>query len=130
MSDALEVGRKLVDLCKQNKNREAVETLYADDVESVEPCTMPNMPNPMKGKDTVLGKTDWWFDNHEVHGGEVKGPWPHGDKFIVVFAMDITHKPSGNRMQIEEAGLYTVKNGKVVREEFFYAMPDGGPECD
>ena len=26
------------------------------------------------------------------------------------------------RMKLEEAGLYTVKDGKVVKEEFFYAM--------
>jgi len=127
MSDALKVGQKLVDLCKEGKNREAVETLYADDVESVEPCTMPDMPNPLKGKEAVLGKTDWWFENHEVHGGEVKGPFPHGDQFIVLFEMDVTHKPSGNKMHLEEAGLYTVKDGKVAREDFFYDMSEGGP---
>jgi ketosteroid isomerase-like protein len=34
----------------------------------------------------------------------------------------VTNKPSGNRMQMDEAGLYTVSNGKIVREEFFYNM--------
>ena len=29
---------------------------------------------------------------------------------------------AGKRMQAEEAGLYTVKNGKIVQEEFFYDM--------
>ena len=31
-------------------------------------------------------------------------------------------KPTGQRFQMEEAGLYTVKDGAIVREEFFYAM--------
>jgi len=25
-------------------------------------------------------------------------------------------------MQLDEVGLYTVRNGKIVREEFFYDM--------
>jgi ketosteroid isomerase-like protein len=28
----------------------------------------------------------------------------------------------GKRMQMDEIGVYTVKNGKIVREEFFYSM--------
>ena len=30
------------------------------------------------------------------------------------------NKPSGQRMQMEEAAFYTIRNGKIVREEFFY----------
>ena len=30
---------------------------------------------------------------------------------------------AGKRMQFEEAALYTVRDGKVVQEEFFYDMP-------
>jgi len=29
-----------------------------------------------------------------------------------------TDKNSKNRMQLSEVGVYTVKNGKIVREEF------------
>ncbi len=29
---------------------------------------------------------------------------------------------AGKRMTIEESALYTVKDGKIVREEFFYNM--------
>ena len=38
---------------------------------------------------------------------------------------DVTAKVgprAGQRMKMEEAGLYTVKNGKIVQEEFFYSM--------
>ena len=39
--------------------------------------------------------------------------------------VDVTPKDGpmkGKRMQMDEAGLYTVKQGKVVQEEFFYHM--------
>jgi len=52
--------------------------------------------------------------------------YPHGDQFIVCFKYDVTchldGPMKGQRMQMEEAGLYTVKDGKIVREQFFYAM--------
>lgn len=56
----------------------------------------------------------------------MEGPWPHGDdRFAVRFTYDITNKPSGMRMQMDEIGVFTVADGKVVREEFFYP-PMGG----
>ena len=33
-----------------------------------------------------------------------------------------TNKPSGKRFTMDEVGLFTVDNGKIVKEEFFYAM--------
>lgn len=123
MSDAKMVGEKLVGLCKQGKNMEAVETLYADDVMSIEAVAGQDMPREFKGKEAVLGKSQWWYDNHEVHSAEAKGPFPHGDdKFAVIFNMDVTFKPESQRMQMEEIGVYEVKGGKVVKEEFFYNM--------
>ena len=50
------------------------------------------------------------------------GPYPNGDRFAVRFAFDITNKPSGKRMQMDEVGLFTVENGKITREEFFYQV--------
>ena len=62
---------------------------------------------------------------NEVHGGDVKGPFPHHDRFILIFDYDVTAKSgpmAGQRMQMQEAGLYTVADGKIVKEEFFYDM--------
>ena len=118
----LEVGKQLVELCKQGENLQAIKTLYSPDIVSVEASSMPNMPAEMKGMDAILGKNKWWVDNHEVHAATCEGPFPHGDQFIVRFNYDVTNKPSGKRMQMDEAGLYTVKDGKIVREEFFYSM--------
>ena len=122
---AMEVGSQLVELCRQGKNLEAIKTLYADDVVSVEACEMPGHEKVMSGIDAVTGKTEWWMANHEVHGSEVTGPYPHDDRFACVFKFDVTAKDgpmAGQRMQMEEVGVFAVKNDKVVREEFFYSM--------
>lgn len=123
--DALAVGRKLVELCQQGKNMEAVETLYAPNVVSIEVAGDENMPARMEGIDAVRKKGEWWFANHTVHSGSAGGPFPHGDRFIVTFSYEITPRigpMAGKRMKIEEAALYTVRDGKIAQEEFFYAM--------
>ncbi|MEM9253415.1 MAG: nuclear transport factor 2 family protein [Planctomycetota bacterium] len=121
----LAVAKQLVDLCQHGQNVEAIKTLYADDIISVEVMGDEHMPKEMHGLGAVLNKTQWWMDNHDVHGGEVTGPFPHGNQFIVVFKYDVTPKigpMAGQRITMQEAGLYTAKDGKIVREEFFYDM--------
>src|SRR4029079_5106270 len=115
----LEVGKKLVELCKQGKNHEVMETLYAPDIVSVEAASSPDFPAESRGREAVLAKSKWWSDNHTVHSAVVEGPWPHGDRFATKFVYDVTNKPSNKRFQMEEIALFTVRNGKMVREVFF-----------
>ena len=125
MSTAYEVGKKLVDLCNSGKAKEAIATLYANNIVSIEAMSTPAMPAKTEGIAAVKAKSEWWENNHEIHSGVAEGPWPHGDKFIVRFKYEVTAKAgpmAGKRMKLDEAGLYTVKDGKVVQEEFFYHM--------
>ena len=93
MSEAMAVGKKLVELCRQGKNDEAINTLYSPDIVSVEAGSgSPDMPARMEGIAAVRGKSERWQNNNEVHSAKVEGPWPNGDKFIVRFVYDITAK--------------------------------------
>jgi len=119
--NTLDIANRLVELCRQGKGQEAM-ALYADDAVSVEPFAPPGMDREAKGLAAIHAKGEWWYANHDIHSLGVNGPWPSGDRFIVGFSIDVTHKPSGQRMTFDEAGLYTVANGKIVREEFFYTF--------
>lgn len=119
--NTMEIANKLVELCRQGKNDDAVTTLFSPDAVSVEAFAPPGSQQEMKGIPAILGKGVWWRDNHEIHSATVTGPWPHGNRFIVGFQHDVTHKPSGRRMKMDEMGLYTIENGNIVREEFFYS---------
>jgi ketosteroid isomerase-like protein len=124
-TETLAVGKKLVELCQKGKVMDAVNTLYDKNIVSIEATESPEMPRRMEGIDAIRGKNEWWEKNHEIHSMEVNGPWPHGDRFIARFKLDVTPKAgpmAGKRMTMEEAALYTVKNGKIVQEEFFYDM--------
>jgi hypothetical protein len=73
----------------------------------------------------VRGKVNLWLDAMETHSVKVHGPFVAHDRFVVRYDMDVTDKNSKKRMQISEAGVYTVKDGKIVREEF---LPYTGSE--
>jgi len=116
-----EVGKKYVALCKEGKNEEALEALFAKDAISVEAGAPPGMGRSVEGLEAIRAKGKWWMENHTVHKAELSGPYPHDERFAVRFLYDITHKPSGKRISMDEVGLFTVENGKITREEFFYA---------
>jgi ketosteroid isomerase-like protein len=113
-----EVAKKLADYCRNGEWMKAVDDLYAKDVVSVEPHAMENMPAQMRGIDQVRGKTEWWENNFDVHSTKVGGPFVARDTFVVQFDVDVTEKASKKRIQMSEVGIYTVKDGKVSREEF------------
>lgn len=113
-----EVANRLVELCRMGEWMKAVDDLYAKDIVSVEPHAMENMPAEMRGLDQVRGKTVWWEKNFEVHSSKIGGPFVVQDKFVVQFDVDVTEKASKKRVQISEVGIYSVKDGKVAREEF------------
>ena len=124
MSHALEVGQKLVSLCQEGKFVEAVDQLYSDDIVSIEARGSEEMPARMEGIQAIRGKNEWWGANHEIHSMEATGPFVghRDDQFAVKFDMDVTQKQSGQRMQMSEVALYTVRDGKVAQEEFLYMM--------
>ena len=117
-----EIANRYVDLCKKGEFHACLDELFADDAVSVEAFAPPGSDPVATGLAAIRAKGEWWFNNHEVHSGEVFGPYPNGNRFAVRFAFDITNKASKARVKMDEIGLFTVENGKIVREEFFYAV--------
>ena len=56
----------------------------------------------------------------EVHSAVANGSYLGDGQFALEFQYDITRKASGQRVQLNEMALYTVKDDKIVREHFFY----------
>jgi hypothetical protein len=114
----LELAKDFTNLLKSNDHEGAAAKYNSDDIVSYEA-----MEGPMavcQGKDAVKQKGDWWRANHEVHGASVEGPYINGDQFVVRFTIDVTPKATGQRMSMDEVGIYTVKNEKIIEERFCY----------
>jgi ketosteroid isomerase-like protein len=118
----LDIAQQYVSLCKEGKYEECLDKLYAKDAVSLEALSPPGGADRMtSGLDGIKAKGKSWGEANTVHKAEVAGPYPNEDRFAVRFTYDITNKPSGKRMTMDEVGLFTVKDGKIAREEFFYA---------
>ena len=121
---ALEVGKQLVALCNAGKDNEVVDKYYSPNIVSIEAQGGEQMPARMEGIDAIRGKHAWWYDNHEIHSSTATGPFcgNREDQFAVKFDLDATPK-GAERMQMTEVALYTVKDGKIVQEEFLFLVP-------
>ncbi len=113
-----ETAKAFTDMLKIGDHTDAAKKFNASNIVSIEA-----MEGPMarvEGAAAVQAKSDWWYGAHEVHSVTAEGPYVNGNQFTVRFAMDITTKETGQRMQMQEVGLYTVKEGKIAEERFFY----------
>lgn len=122
---ATKIGKRLVALCQAGNGLEAVDSLYDEKIVSIEGGEgTEEMPARQEGIQSVRGKSVWWYDNHDVHLSTADGPFcgHRDDQFAVRFEMDVTFKPTGQRTQMVEVGLYTVSNDKIVQEEFLYQV--------
>ncbi|HMI02474.1 MAG TPA: nuclear transport factor 2 family protein [Pedobacter sp.] len=115
-----EVADKLVQLCREGKNTEAIEELYAENIVSKEPKGSPM--ELTEGKEAVKNKTIQWEESvEEIHSASTSEPIVANNHFAIVMDIDATYKAHG-RMAMSEICVYEVKDGKIVAEEFFYSM--------
>lgn len=113
-----QVAKRLVELCRQGKFSEAQDELYAPDVESIEPAYSPTPY--AKGMDAIKEKDRQFHEATEtMHSAFTSDPLVAGNFFTLTMGMDITMKGQ-ERMTMEEVCLYEVKDGKVVKEQFFF----------
>lgn len=123
MPTVSEIANDLVRYCSKGDFAAVVDQHYSDAIVSIEPVSGPNMPARQEGIEAIRAKNQWWVENHDIQDASVEGPFVSEEQFAVRFKFDVTHKPTGQRMQMTEMALYTVKDGKIAQEEFFYNMP-------
>ncbi len=114
-----EVAARFNELAKEGNWNKIQEELFAENAVSIEPPGSPGLQSveglpaiKQKGKD---------FENmvEEMHGGYSSDPLVTGNHFAVAMGMDVTMKGTG-RSKMDEIALYEVKDGKIVKEQFFY----------
>ncbi len=114
-----EVADRLTSFCRQGKYEEAQRELYSDDAISEEPPHSRGFQT-VQGLDAIIKKGEQFQEMVEaIHGGTVSDPIIAGNHFAVAAVLDVSLKGMG-RVKMEEVCVYEVKDGKVVKEHFFY----------
>ena len=117
-----EVADRFNELAQDGNWAQIQEELYADDAESIE----PEKVNQQGGKSHVKGRAaldkkaeDFKNMTEEIHSGYSGKPIVAGNYFALAMGMDGTFKGMG-RMKMEEICVYEVRDGKIVKEQFFF----------
>ena len=114
-----EVASRFNELAQQEKWFEIQDELFSDDAESIEPPHSQGMQSA-KGREGLKQKGEMFSSMvEEMHGGYSSQPVVAGNHFAVAMGMDVTMK-GHCRNKMDEIAVYEVKDGKIVKEQFFY----------
>jgi hypothetical protein len=113
-----EIGAAVVEAFNDHRpDIQLWDQFWSDDVESIEGI---GVSLAWRGRDAMQAKGENWMAEHTIHSASADGPFVGATGFAIRFHMDVEEKSTGNRVLMEEIGVYSVRNGRVVREEFMY----------
>jgi ketosteroid isomerase-like protein len=114
-----EVANRFNELAQTGQWNVIQDELYADNAVSIEPASSPGLKT-VEGLEAIKEKGKQFGEMvEEMHGGYSNDPVVGGSHFALAMGMDVTMKGQG-RMQMHEIAVYEVKDGKIVKEHFFY----------
>ena len=117
-----EIAYGLIDCWNRMDFHTAYQTFYAQDAVKVEPTAIGDYPNEIRGLETLMAQEDSIqqeiMETHQIYIAE--GPFIGASGFSIVIKSDFTHRATGTRHIFREVGIFTVEDGKIVREEFQY----------
>lgn len=95
------------------------DELYAENAVSIEPSSAQGLVS-VEGL-TAIKKKGQMFNQmvEEMHGGYSTEPVVAGNFFSVSMGMDVKMK-GAERMNMDEIAVYEVKDGKIIKEHFFF----------
>ena len=116
---AQEIANRMSELFKENKWAEVQDELFSEDCESVEPAHAMGMKT-VRGKAAIKQKGEEFNAMiEEVHGGWVSDLLVGGNYITCAMGIDVTMTGMG-RVKMDEVCVYEIKDGKIVKEQFFF----------
>lgn len=114
-----EVANRLVELCRTGQYEQAVKELYSPEIVSVEPEGVPN--NIVKGLDGIAKKgIEFESKMEKINSSSISDPVVAENFFSCNMLMNVQLKGVPVAVDMHEICVYTVNNGKIVKEQFFY----------
>ncbi len=115
-----QIADRLHELCSQGKYETAQKELYADNAVSIEPKGAMGVPERVEGMEAIIAKGHAFEATvEEYHSVSAGMPIVSNNFIAMTMDLDITMKGWG-RMNLNEIGVYEVKDDKIISEQFFY----------
>lgn len=112
--DTREHVMQLTEMVRTGRAEEAYRTYYAPDVQMQE-----NNEAPRTSVQASIDRQNQATAGVTVNEFAPRSITVDGDRAAIEWVIDIT-APDGSRVHIEEVAVQTWKDGKIVRERFYY----------
>tara|TARA_R110001599_G_scaffold164308_1_gene353726 strand:- start:21851 stop:22219 length:369 start_codon:yes stop_codon:yes gene_type:complete len=121
MQSLAEIARDYAALMAAGESLAAAEKYWASDIVAFEPATSGSGdPYTANGKPAALARLTRWLAANAMSELLIDGPFITGDQFALFIDMEITRRATGKREPFSEIATYTVREGQIVEERFFY----------
>lgn len=116
-----EVAKRLVTLCRKGEYEQAINELYSPDIVSVE--AEGSKDRIIKGIPAIKEKGIKFQSMIEkVNKSVITDPIVADNYFSCGMLMNVNMKGAPAPIDMDEICVYTVDQGKIVKEEFFYTV--------
>jgi hypothetical protein len=114
-----DVANRFNELAQSGQWEKIQDELFAENAVSLEPPQSQGMQSA-EGLPAIKEKGKQFGTMvEEMYGGYSNEPQVAGNFFAVAMGMDCKMKGM-DRMKMDEIAVYEVKDGKIVKEQFFY----------
>jgi len=121
MQSLAEIASDYAALMAAGETLAAAEKYWASDIIALEPArSESDGPAIAKGKPAALARLTHWLETNAMSELLIDGPFITGDQFALFIDMEITRRATGKREPFSEIATYTVRDGQIVEERFFY----------
>lgn len=121
MANIAEVARDFTAMLRQGQFVAARERFWAADVKSIEPHDLPDgIAAEVSGIEAARAKILRWFGARLIHDLSIDGPFVTGNQFALFLDMVIAGQPGGGGQPFTEIAIFTVHDGRITEERFFY----------
>lgn len=116
-----DVARNFTAMLRLGQFGAAGETFWSPDVTSAEPAALSDdTPAIVSGIAAVRAKSIARFGTARIDDLGIDGPFVTGDQFALFLDMLITDPASGRAEPFTEIAVFTVRDGRIIEERFFY----------
>jgi hypothetical protein len=117
-----DVARDFTAMLRLGQFEAAGEAFWSPDVTSLEPEALSGAaPATVSGKAAARAKRRARFGAARIDELGIDGPFVTGDQFALFLDMLITDPASGEAKPFAEIAIFTVRDGRIIEERFFYA---------
>ena len=115
------VARDFTAMLRLGQFEAAGKRYWSDTVTSVEPVDLQiAIPAVVLGIEAAQSKARFRFGKNRIDDLSIDGPFVTGDQIALFVDMLITDPASGTEQPFTEIAIFTVRDGQIVEERFFY----------